>query len=218
MKDMTEPSAERAAGDTTVGILQGSRSTVLAQIGQRGVGATIWQRRLPQALSGWLGELSVDRLPSLREKVRVGEIAGCLRAACAEAGTPDDPMRDVLIEDITRLGGLFSDMMGAPRLRLRLDAIQGDACTRFHVDTLRARMLCTYRGPGTQFALGAPGSDPEVPVTDAGTGSVVLMRGKLWPGHEMPGVLHRSPPISGTGQTRLVLVFDPVEDTELVWH
>lgn len=44
------------------------------------------------------------------------------------------------------------------------------------------------------------------------TGSPLLLRGTRWPAQPASGLLHRSPPIEGTGETRLVLVLDPVTD------
>lgn len=40
------------------------------------------------------------------------------------------------------------------------------------------------------------------------------MRGKLWPPGPDPQLLHRSPPIEGTGETRLMLALDPVSGPE----
>ncbi|MEM6422079.1 MAG: DUF1826 domain-containing protein, partial [Pseudomonadota bacterium] len=44
------------------------------------------------------------------------------------------------------------------------------------------------------------------------TGMPILLRGKLWPESPASGIVHRSPPIEGTGATRLVLVLDPIFD------
>ena len=42
----------------------------------------------------------------------------------------------------------------------------------------------------------------------------MILRGTNWPSAAKPGLLHRSPPIEGTGETRLVLVLDPIADIE----
>ena len=44
----------------------------------------------------------------------------------------------------------------------------------------------------------------------------ILLRGTLWQERPRTGLLHRSPPIEGTGETRLVLVLDPIDDPEEV--
>ena len=99
-------------------------------------------------------------------------------------------------------------------LRLRLEAvIQTNACRKFHIDAITARLVCTYRGTGTQYGISTDGHDPDRVFT-VPTGAPILLRGTLWPGRPPSGLLHRSPPIEGTGETRLVLVFDPVLNPE----
>lgn len=96
-------------------------------------------------------------------------------------------------------------------LRFRLDIISTNACRKFHVDAIRARLICTYRGTGTQLGHARPGTEPGQVMTVA-TGAPLLLRGSLWPADPAAGLLHRSPPIEGSGETRLVLVLDPVFD------
>jgi hypothetical protein len=118
-----------------------------------------------------------------------------------------------LEEDISDLAARFAEMMRAPYLRLRLDAITTNACRKFHVDAIYARLICTYRGTGTQYGISPDGEDPKRVFT-VGTGSPMVMRGTLWPQNPPSGLLHRSPPIAGTGETRLVIVIDPIFDAD----
>ncbi|GGG66682.1 hypothetical protein GCM10011415_11900 [Salipiger pallidus] len=55
---------------------------------------------------------------------------------------------------------------------------------------------------------------PAAEVLTVPTGSPIVLRGTRWPESPLSGLLHRSPPIAGTGETRLLLVLDPVEDSE----
>ena len=103
--------------------------------------------------------------------------------------------------------------MSAPFLRLRLDVVTTNACPKFHIDAVTARLVCTYRGTGTQYGISTDGADPRR-VFIVPTGSPILLRGTLWPEMPSSGLLHRSPPIEGTGETRLVLVLDPVLNPE----
>ena len=45
-------------------------------------------------------------------------------------------------------------------------------------------------------------------------GWVGLFRGRLWPGDLPCRLLHRSPPIAGSGETRLLLVIDAAQDAD----
>ena len=51
-------------------------------------------------------------------------------------------------------------------------------------------------------------------IVTVATGAPVLLRGSLWPSKTETGLLHRSLPIEETGETRLVLVLDPIFDLE----
>ena len=75
---------------------------------------------------------------------------------------------------------------------------------------MQARLVCTYRGTGTQYGTGLNGADPDRIFT-VPPSSPIILRGTLWPEHPASGLLHRSPPIAGTGETRLLLVLDPVD-------
>ena len=132
---------------------------------------------------------------------------------CAANKTPDGPERADLIDDVVILAETFSEMMAARGMRLRLDAVSTNACRKFHLDAITARLICTYRGAGTQYGTSRDGADP-VDVFTAPTGAPMVLRGTLWPEAPRSGLVHRSPLIEGTHSTRLVLVLDPIDDPE----
>ena len=127
------------------------------------------------------------------------------------SGLPAGPERDWLQQDIVSLATMFSGLIDARFLRLRLDVVTTNACRKFHIDAITSRLVCTYKGTGTQYGTSTCGKDPKRVFT-VQTGSPILLRGTLWPAKPNSGLLHRSPPIEGTGETRLVLVLDPVDD------
>ena len=175
--------------------------------------AALWQRGVPTPVSTWLGGLDVDALPRGRSIVPLADIRAAAAQLCDEVSLAAGPHRDWLINDIGVLADHFGALMGARFLRLRLDAVSTNACRRFHIDAITARLVCTYRGTGTQVGVGVGGADP-AQIATIPTGSPILLRGSRWPADPAPGLLHRSPPIEGTGETRLVLVLDPVTDPD----
>ncbi|MFV0332985.1 MAG: DUF1826 domain-containing protein [Tropicimonas sp.] len=189
-------------------IVQAREPSVLHSIAAPGVATTIWQRDPAPGVTRWINALAPENLPRLRSTVTVGAVETCVHAACDMAGTPPGRFRDMLASDIAALGLIMTEVMGTPLLQLRLDVVSTNACRRFHLDQMTARMLCTYRGAGTQFAQ--PGQEHS-PVSMM-AGSVALLRGARWPGGEETTLLHRSPPIEGTGETRLLAVIDPASD------
>ena len=117
----------------------------------------------------------------------------------------------MLIDDIAAMADMFADLMQSPYVRLRLDVIKTNACRKFHIDAVTARLVCTYRGTATQYGISRETGDVDA-IQTLGTGSPILLRGTLWPVVPKSRLLHRSPPIEGTGETRLVLVLDPIDD------
>lgn len=176
-----------------------------------GIAAAIWQRDPAPDFQAWIDTLPEDRLPSARVILRPGAVREAMVALCDGAGLPQGLQRNRLADDVAALAHVFARLMGAPFLRLRFDRVTGNACRRFHVDRVTARLVCTYRGPGTQYGSGAEGAEPD-PVFSVPTGAPIILRGTLWRDDDAPGLLHRSPPIEGTGLVRSVLVIDPIHD------
>lgn len=185
----------------------------LSALSRPEIAAAIWTRRLAPALQAWIDGLSPERLPSGRAILRPRDVDNTLHELCEIAQTPCDPERDLLIEDAATLARTFTDLTGAQYLRLRFDIVDNDACRKFHIDTVTARLICTYRGPGTQYGLAMNGSDPDR-VFSVPTGSPICLKGKLWPGLSRSELVHRSPPIDGTGETRSLFVIDQIFDPE----
>ncbi len=183
----------------------------LDAIGKPSCAAAIWQRTPLPDFQSWIDGLAPDHLPEGRLVLRPEATCDAVHQLCEVAQMPNAPERDLLINDITALADLFCERMRASYLRLRLDRVTNNACSKFHKDAIRVRLVCTYRGTGTQFGVSKNGEEPRH-ISTVPTGSPMLMRGTLWPETPQSGLLHRSPPIEGTGETRFVLVLDPTSD------
>jgi len=175
--------------------------------------AAIWYRKFTPEFQQWIDAQSPAHLPQGRVVLPRNSVAQTVEKLCEILQTPPSAERNMLINDIVALSEIFADLMGAEYLRVRLDKVTTNACRKFHIDALTARLVCTYRGMGTQFGTAPAGHEPSQ-ITTVPTGSPILLRGTLWPTEPPANFLHRSPPIEGTGETRLVLVIDPVSDPE----
>lgn len=180
---------------------------------QPGCAAAVWRRQTPPDVQRWLDSLDPDLLPSGRVILPVDTVSDTVGHLFDIYKTPAGPEREWLHEDITALAHMFADLTSAKFLRLRVDVVTTNACRRFHIDAITSRLVCTYRGTGTQYGISTDGQEPKRVFT-VQTGAPILLRGTLWPSQPASGLLHRSPPIEGTGQTRLVLVLDPIFDPE----
>jgi hypothetical protein len=181
-----------------------------------------WRRRLPASLAGWIDGLTFTMPRQGRWQLEAGQPAApCVRqwlaGWLAGVATPDPRW----VADLALLLDVARAHSGGKPLAVRLDVVANDACRLFHVDRLRVRWICTYRGPATQWLpddavdrhrLGRGNNDH---VRDWGrVGQLAphwfaAMRGDLWPGAEGRGFVHRSPPAS-TLAPRIVLAIDTV--------
>ncbi len=199
--------------NAAVGVAVADNAQALDAFLKPGCAAAIWRRQPSPGIQAWLDALSPKQLPQGRVILRPDAVADTVQQLCDIAKVPSAPERDWLVKDISELGQIFSNLMRVQLLRLRLEAVSDDACRKFHIDAVTARLVCTYRGPGTQYGISTDGHVPRR-VFSVPTGAPALFRGALWPEEPPSGLLHRSPPIEGTGETRLFLVFDPVFDPE----
>ena len=89
-------------------------------------------------------------------------------------------------------------------MAIRLEVVDTDACRRFHTDYTTLRLLTTYRGQATQWIrVGSPDR-----IEQMAAGEIGIFKGRRL--LDDPPILHRSPPIGDRGESRLLLVIDPV--------
>ena len=179
----------------------------LSSIHQPEGAAVIWRRGPVPRFQKWIDDLDPSCLPSGRLILRPDDVHEAALQTCEVSGTPTSEEREILVDDIATLADGFARITHAPYLRLRFDVVTSNACRRFHIDAVTARLVCTYRGPGTQYGISTDGAEPQRIFT-VPTGAPIVLRGTRWPEKPKSGLLHRSPPIEGTGQTRLVVVLD----------
>ncbi|KIC40217.1 hypothetical protein RA27_15480 [Ruegeria sp. ANG-R] len=205
--------AQTEVRDAAIGVGIADKPSDLAAIYKPGCAATIWRRQPPKGFQDWIDGLHPDQLPTTRTVLRGEAVGEAVQHICDIAGMDECTERTWLVEDIADLSVRFAEIMRSPYLRLRLGVVNTNACRKFHIDAIMARLICTYRGTGTQYGVSTDGKEPKKVFTVA-TGTPMVMRGTLWPESPASGLLHRSPPIEGSGETRLVLVLDPVFDMD----
>ena len=199
--------------DPAIGVAVADIPEELAVIKRPDCPAAFWRRQPEPSFQSWIDTLAPEHFPSGRIVLRPEAVPDAMTQLCDNAGTPQCKSRAQLIDDISTLAEIFAELMDAQYLRLRLTPVTTNACRKFHIDAITARLICTYRGAGTQYGISTDGDDPKR-VFSVPTGSPFVLRGTLWPEHPASGLLHRSPPIEGTDETRLVLVLDPIFDVE----
>lgn len=109
---------------------------------------------------------------------------------------------DWLQADINSLRARIERWSPGGALGVQLETVRSRSCPAFHQDTLHARLLVSYKGPGVEFG----GSRGGLPFFHTPRGAVALFKGRLWPTSGAP-VLHRSPPAS-QNRPRWLLTMD----------
>lgn len=200
---------------SSASVLIGPSFDVLQAVRLPATELALWQR--PNwACSAWLNALPPDALPTCRLTLQPHEAECTLHAVCDANGTPRHPARDAWVADMAALVAVFASLTDSAAVQMRLDVVSHNGCRRWHRDCVPLRLISTCRGPGTQWVW--PEHAPMVmaqPDDDAScaqamvTGDVAVFKGCGWPGQAHDGgIVHRSPRISGSGLTRLVLVLD----------
>lgn len=140
---------------------------------------------------------------------------------------PEHTGRDEFAEDLAYLAEAYCDLMGCPAVGLRLEVIDRAMCPRFHVDHTGIRLLCTYRGTGTEWledecadrsklghlANGLSDEDSGIVLHPAGVHqiapfSITLLKGSAWQGNTGGGIIHRSPAVDAATAPRVLLALD----------
>jgi len=121
-----------------------------------------------------------------------------------------------LREELAFLIELYGDLLGCPAVGLRIECLERAMCPLWHVDRTGIRLLCTWRGPGTEW-LDDPGVDRaslaggavgHAPSGCAAPFDIVLLKGSAWQGNAGGGAIHRSPAVSAGSGPRVLVALD----------
>ena len=196
----------------------GDTPDVLHLIRDPGVNLSLWRRPAQDAIRDELSSLRASQLPDKRYPTSAGTFEQDIVALFRRNDLDPLDFKNFRA-DLHTVAGRFFDVSHGYDVKFRLLTTDSDDCRRFHVDTRDLRLLCTYQGPGTQWlsdeqvdreALrrGAPnevimrfGQPLEIEPFCVG-----IMRGE--PCGEGNGLVHRSPPVAGSGQTRVLFCLD----------
>ncbi len=198
-------------------VVEGDSRPILSRLREPDVTLAVWHRSLPLQFAGWLDSLPRERLPEAQFTGPAACVAQRAASVCDLVGLPDTVERRALVSDIATLAQSFARLVGSPDIDLRLEAVDHDSCWRFHRDHVGLRLNTTYRGPGTQWL--PPEHAPRAlraqrryrgPLNEMPRFAVGVFKGVERAGTD--AVVHRSPPVAGTGQTRLFLCLNEVRE------
>ena len=179
-----------------------------------------WRRPTEPLVVDWLAAHASDLGSGLRQMLTPGQQPD-LGHLPAGAG------RNALTADIALLAEMLCELLDAESIGFRLEVAGKAMCPRLHVDRVGIRLLCTYRGPGTEwvedasvdrrFLGAASGGQPDETSGLLLAGhrieaippfAVALLKGNLWQGNVGRGILHRSPAAATEQAPRILLAMD----------
>ncbi len=207
---MVQTQAIEASSLPEMGIETCDSADGLSVFNRHGTELAVWRRALPPQLRAWLEDVDPANLPEHRVLLRPSDMPVAMESLLDECGMPAGDMRDLLIADIHDLVSHFADITRSEFVDVRLERISHDSCWKFHRDNVAARLLTTYRGPATEW-IRAPYAEQALreqkefdgPIETLHRNDVAIFKGSA--AGSGNGIVHRSPPIVGTGHTRLLL-------------
>ncbi len=198
----------------------GNQADVLQRILDPDVNLCLWQRSARPAVIREVASLQATDLPDVRCSTSLDAFDEDVSTLLQQQGLDPLAFSNWRI-DMRRLADLYFRVSVNRDVTLRLVTTDDDDCRRFHVDRTQLRLLCTYRGPGTEWlpdeqvdryaqSTGAPNED----IIRFGEPSafeafwVGILKGDAFPGNAGNGVVHRSPSIAHTGRVRVLFCLD----------
>lgn len=179
-----------------------------------------WRRPADPVIADWLAAHAGDLGSGIRQVLAPGQQPDLGRL-------PSGAGRDALAADIALLAEILSELLDAATIGFRLEVIGKAMCPRLHVDRVGIRLLCTYRGPGTEWVDGASVDRRFLGAASGGLPddtsglllaghrveaippfAVALLKGSLWQGNDGRGIVHRSPAIAVDKMPRVLLAMD----------
>lgn len=196
----------------------GRTSNILTEITKPQVNLALWQRPIQQEISHEVAHLHGAQLLDVRRPSSLVSMDNDVCDLLQQQGVPPENFEN-LRADLAQLAGFMYSVSQKPDFTFRLFTTDRDDCRRFHLDRTNLRMMCTYKGPGSEWL-----TDPQVDRGALARGEpneAIIRFGE--PSHFQPfwvgihrgdplnvgeGLVHRSPPLEGSGQVRVLLCLD----------
>ncbi|MFT4853532.1 MAG: hypothetical protein ACI9B8_002766 [Sulfitobacter sp.] len=178
----------------------------------------LWRRPNQGAIAREVSTLTSSALPGAKFLTTLASIDADILSLMEHQGlNPYDFIN--LRRDIYLLAKTFVSIAGRSELVFRLFTTKDRGCSRFHVDRMNKRLICTYQGAGTQWLTESQvdreaqhryGTNDEIVRFDKpqqlACHWVGIMKGD--PNNRGSGLVHRSPSNDGSGVTRVVFCLD----------
>ena len=192
---------------------------VFDNITRADVDLCIWRRPYLSEVSNRLAAVTGPQI-ELRRTTTPASFSADISTLVSAAGL-DPGAHSLWLEDMHVLADRFFIVADGREVLLRLELTDDDGCRRYHVDRSYLRLLCTYRGPGTEWLENAQvdrealrSRAPNEDILRSGepqhltSFEVGLFKGSLYPNTRAGGLVHRSPPATEADILRVKMCLD----------
>ncbi len=188
-------------------IAKSDSASVLREVRNEDCNLAIWERTSIAGIEG----LFLGSPDDVRFTASLNDLPDQLRKQLNMSGFTATSARDRLIADIVQLAAMYCSILATDALEIRLETVTTNACRKWHSDYVTARVITTYVGSGTDRLDAEDAARIEhglgpTNINSLQPGDVGIFKGRL--ATNAPAI-HRSPPIDGTGEKRLLLVLNP---------
>ncbi|MBK1650225.1 DUF1826 domain-containing protein [Rhabdochromatium marinum] len=197
-----------------------AHARVLHRINEPKVTLTLWRRSAVEAITREVALLRAADLPDVRCTTSPATFDADIGALLNAQGL-DPQSFSTWRADLRQVADHFFAICLARNVTVRIETTDSVGCPRFHVDRTHLRLLCTYRGPGTEWLTNAQ-VDRSAQASGASNERILrygepsrfepfwvgILKGEAYPGNAGGGLVHRSPPITDPGQTRVLFCLD----------
>ncbi|NKB63881.1 MAG: DUF1826 domain-containing protein [Gammaproteobacteria bacterium] len=198
----------------------GHQSSVLNKISDPVVNLVVWQRPTQTMVAAELLTLRSSDPSDMRCPTSLASFDDDVTSLLRQQSLDPSVFKN-WSTDLRRLADIYFRVSESRNVTMRLETTNDDGCRRFHVDRTNLRLICTYRGPGTQW-LHNEQVNRQAQRAGATNGDIIrfgepseiapfwvgILKGSKYPGSAGQGLVHRSPPIAESGQTRVVFCLD----------
>jgi hypothetical protein len=180
-----------------------------------------WERELTSEIKTYLYDLLTEDLTPIKCFVTQPDLISQVKYMREQWDQDFLAEGDAFWKDVYQISYDFLEFSKVNSGTIHLRVVNNDACNKFHTDGYKLRLFSTYIGPGSEWLpeeivnrRGLGKSNDQI-VKDSsrvkrmGTGHVSILKGEI-PGqfNERRGIVHRSPPMSHSGEKRMILRID----------
>jgi hypothetical protein len=222
-----DAAASRPLGDasaprllpTLTSVILVEEAQQLSDIAHPRISLALWRRQADPRIAREVADLTAERLPDGRIALSSSATqAGCMARlqGLLQAHALEPEGFGWWLADMAMLAELFADLvtrtLGPRPITARVETLDDVACPRFHVDRTCLRLLCSYRGPGTEWLpdeeidrLALENRQPNEQIQCGAQPRALqpfwvgLFKGECFPGNAGRGQVHRSPAVPPDG-------------------